>query len=114
MSTSKISYENYADARGKVIITNSVTGALTDPQMFNFLPVTPVEMGNSAAGAYDEGACMIHCHFRQQGEGMGRCVVRPPARPHNDATKGIRPGTRLWRRPVATTFAQSALEFSST
>jgi uncharacterized protein (DUF849 family) len=54
----------------KVVITCALTGLLTDPAKFN-VPVTPEEMAEAAAQAYDAGATAVHCHFRDQREGMG-------------------------------------------
>jgi uncharacterized protein (DUF849 family) len=54
----------------KVVVTCALTGVLTDPAKFN-VPVTPEEMAEATAQAYDAGAAAIHCHFRDQREGMG-------------------------------------------
>jgi uncharacterized protein (DUF849 family) len=54
----------------KVVVTCALTGMLTDPAKFN-VPVTPREMADATAQAYDAGASAVHCHFRDQGEGMG-------------------------------------------
>jgi 3-keto-5-aminohexanoate cleavage enzyme len=54
----------------KVIVTVAVTGALTDPSRFN-VPVTPDEMADSVLESYNAGATVAHCHFRDQGEGLG-------------------------------------------
>ena len=54
----------------KVVVTCALTGMLTDPAKFN-VPVTPQEMAEATAQAYDAGASAVHCHFRDQGEGMG-------------------------------------------
>jgi uncharacterized protein (DUF849 family) len=43
---------------------------LTDPARFN-VPITPQEMADAAEQAYNAGAAVLHCHFRDQGEGMG-------------------------------------------
>ena len=45
-------------------------GLLTDPARFN-VPVTPQEMANAAEQSYNAGASVLHCHFRDQGQGMG-------------------------------------------
>ena len=47
----------------KVIITCSLTGVLTNPATHNF-PVTPEEMADAAEQAWNEGAVIVHCHFR--------------------------------------------------
>jgi uncharacterized protein (DUF849 family) len=54
----------------KVVVTCALTGVLTDPAKFN-VPVTPQEMAEATAQAYDAGATAVHCHFRDQREGMG-------------------------------------------
>ncbi len=54
----------------KVVVTCALTGMLTDPAKFN-VPVTPREMAEATAQAHDAGASAVHCHFRDQGEGMG-------------------------------------------
>lgn len=54
----------------KAILTCALTGVLTDPAQHN-VPVTPEEMGEAARQAWNEGAVIVHCHFRDQREGMG-------------------------------------------
>jgi uncharacterized protein (DUF849 family) len=54
----------------KVVVTCALTGVLTDPAKFN-VPVTPEEMAEATAQAHNAGASTVHCHFRDQGEGMG-------------------------------------------
>ena len=54
----------------KVVVTCALTGLLTDPKKFN-VPVTPQEMAEAALQAYNAGASIVHCHFRDQGEGRG-------------------------------------------
>ena len=54
----------------KAILTCSLTGALTSPEMGN-IPVTPEEMADSAEQAWNQGAVIVHCHFRNQEPGMG-------------------------------------------
>jgi 3-keto-5-aminohexanoate cleavage enzyme len=54
----------------KAILTCALTGALTDPAKFD-LPVTPDEMADAAEQAWNEGATIVHCHFRDQRPGMG-------------------------------------------
>ncbi|KPA14091.1 protein containing DUF849, prokaryotic [Candidatus Magnetomorum sp. HK-1] len=56
--------------KDKVVVTCALTGVLTDPNKFN-VPVTPEEMAEAAASAYDAGASIVHCHFRSQETGMG-------------------------------------------
>ena len=54
----------------KVVVTCALTGVLTDPERFR-VPVTPDEMAAGTQQAYDAGASVVHCHFRDQREGMG-------------------------------------------
>ncbi len=54
----------------KVVVTCALTGLLTDPAKFN-VPVTPAEMADAAEQSYNAGAAVLHCHFRDQREGMG-------------------------------------------
>jgi len=54
----------------KVVVTVAVTGVLTDPARFN-VPVTPEEMADATEQAYNQGASVVHCHFRDQRKGMG-------------------------------------------
>ncbi len=54
----------------KVVVTCALTGVLTDPAKFN-VPVTPQEMADATAQAYNAGASAVHCHFRDQRDGMG-------------------------------------------
>ena len=54
----------------KVVVTCALTGVLTDPAKFN-VPVTPEEMAEATAQAHDAGAAVVHCHFRDQRNGMG-------------------------------------------
>jgi uncharacterized protein (DUF849 family) len=54
----------------KAILTCALTGVLTDPAVHN-VPVTPEQMADAAEQAWNEGAVIVHCHFRDQREGMG-------------------------------------------
>jgi len=54
----------------KAVITCALTGVLTDPAVHH-VPVTPEEMADQAQQAFDAGASIVHCHFRDQREGMG-------------------------------------------
>lgn len=47
----------------KVIITCALTGVLTDPAQHP-VPVTAKEMANAALEAFNAGASIVHCHFR--------------------------------------------------
>jgi 3-keto-5-aminohexanoate cleavage enzyme len=54
----------------KTVITCALTGLLTDPAVHN-VPVTPKEMADHAKQAFNEGASIVHCHFRNQEKGLG-------------------------------------------
>lgn len=54
----------------KVVITCALTGVLTDPARFN-VPVTPAQMAEAARQAFDQGASILHTHFRSQQPGAG-------------------------------------------
>ncbi|MCP4667733.1 MAG: 3-keto-5-aminohexanoate cleavage protein [Deltaproteobacteria bacterium] len=54
----------------KTVITCALTGLLTDPAVHN-VPVTPKEMADHAEQAFNAGATIVHCHFRDQREGLG-------------------------------------------
>jgi 3-keto-5-aminohexanoate cleavage enzyme len=54
----------------KAVITCAITGVLTDPAVYP-APVTPEEMAREAKRAVDEGACVVHVHFRDLRPGKG-------------------------------------------
>jgi uncharacterized protein (DUF849 family) len=54
----------------KAVLTCALTGVLTNPDMGN-IPVTPEQMADAALQAWNEGATIVHCHFRDQRPGMG-------------------------------------------
>ncbi len=54
----------------KIVVTCAVTGVLTDPKKFN-VPVTPEQMAEATKQAYDQGASIVHTHFRSQTPGAG-------------------------------------------
>ncbi|MGQ9860192.1 MAG: 3-keto-5-aminohexanoate cleavage protein [Thermodesulfobacteriota bacterium] len=61
----------------KAIITCAITGVLTDPKIHG-VPVTPEEMAQQAAQAFDAGASIVHCHFRNQEPGKGHLPTWDP------------------------------------
>lgn len=61
----------------KAIITCAVTGVLTDPKQHP-VPVTVEQMASSAKEAYDEGAAIVHLHFRRQEPGQGHLPTWDP------------------------------------
>src|ERR1700685_2374660 len=54
----------------KAIVTCAITGVLTDPRHYP-APVTPDEMAAASKAAVDEGASIIHVHFRRLEPGQG-------------------------------------------
>jgi len=54
----------------KAILTCALNGVLTNPAQHK-VPVTPAEMAASAREAYNEGAAIMHIHFRDQRPWMG-------------------------------------------
>jgi 3-keto-5-aminohexanoate cleavage enzyme len=54
----------------KAILTCALTGVLTDP-LTHRVPVTPAEMAEAAYEAWNAGASIVHCHFRDQRPGKG-------------------------------------------
>ncbi len=68
----------------KVIITCAITGAIHTPSMSKHLPVTPEDIADSAVGAAEAGAAILHLHARdpetgrpdQSPEAFGRFLSR--------------------------------------
>jgi uncharacterized protein (DUF849 family) len=56
-------------AKGKVIISCAVTGAIHTPTMSPYLPITAAEIAEAAVGAADAGAAIIHLHARNPVDG---------------------------------------------
>lgn len=59
------------------VVTCALTGVLTDPRQHP-VPVTPAQMAAAAREVFDAGATVVHCHFRDQGEGMGHLPTWDP------------------------------------
>ena len=55
--------------RRKAIITCAITGAIHTPTMSPYLPVTPEQIAESAVGAADAGAAIVHLHARDPLDG---------------------------------------------
>jgi uncharacterized protein (DUF849 family) len=55
--------------KDKVIITCAITGAIHTPTMSPHLPVTPDEIAESAIGAAQAGAAIVHLHARNPDTG---------------------------------------------
>jgi uncharacterized protein (DUF849 family) len=49
----------------KVIISAAITGGMTVPTQSSAIPVTPAEIVESAVGAYEAGAAIVHIHVRE-------------------------------------------------
>lgn len=56
-------------ARGKVIISCAVTGAIHTPSMSPHLPITADEIADAAIGAAEAGAAIVHLHARSPKDG---------------------------------------------
>jgi len=56
-------------AKGKVIISCAVTGAIHTPSMSPHLPITADEIADAAVGAAEAGAAIIHLHARNPEDG---------------------------------------------
>lgn len=57
-------------AKGKVIISCAVTGAIHTPSMSPHLPITADEIAEAAIGAAEAGAAVIHLHARNPTNGQ--------------------------------------------
>jgi uncharacterized protein (DUF849 family) len=53
----------------RVIISAAITGGMTVPTQSAAIPVTPEEIVESAVGAYEAGAAIVHIHVRDPGSG---------------------------------------------
>jgi uncharacterized protein (DUF849 family) len=53
----------------KVIISCAITGSIHTPSMSPHLPVTPEEIAESALGAAEAGAAIVHLHARNPQDG---------------------------------------------
>lgn len=56
-------------AKKKVIISCAVTGSIHTPSMSPYLPVTAAEIAESALGAAEAGAAIVHLHARDPENG---------------------------------------------
>lgn len=61
----------------KAILTCALTGVLTNPEQHP-VPVTPEQMAAEARRAYEAGASIMHCHFRDQTPNMGHLPTWDP------------------------------------
>jgi len=58
-----------AEKNRKVIVTCAVTGSIHTPSMSPYLPVTPDQIAESAIGAAEAGASILHLHARDPENG---------------------------------------------
>lgn len=59
----------------KTILTCAITGAITDPNSTPYLPITTEQIAESALGAAEAGAAVVHLHVREPGTGRGSMRV---------------------------------------
>jgi 3-keto-5-aminohexanoate cleavage enzyme len=80
----------------KAVVTCALTGVLTNPAQHP-VPVTPAQMAAAAKEAFDAGASVMHCHFRDQRAGMGFLPTWDPEVVHEiaSAIRGACPGVIL-------------------
>jgi uncharacterized protein (DUF849 family) len=86
----------------KVIVSCAITGAIHTPSMSPHLPVTPEQIIDSAVGAAEAGAAIIHLHARnpengrpdQSPEGFGRFL--PAIKQRTDAVLNVTTGGAPW------------------
>lgn len=84
------------DNMKKAIVTCSLTGVLTDPKQHP-VPVTAAEMAASARDAFNAGASIMHCHFRDPEPGKGHLPTWNPDVVHEiaEAIRAACPGVIL-------------------
>jgi uncharacterized protein (DUF849 family) len=58
-----------ATGAGKVIVSCAVTGSIHVPSMTPHLPITPGQIAQSAIGAAEAGAAILHLHARDPEDG---------------------------------------------
>ena len=56
-------------AKNKVIISCAITGSIHTPSMSPYLPITAAEIAESALGAAEAGAAIVHLHARDPENG---------------------------------------------
>lgn len=78
----------------KAILTCALNGVLTDPRQHPMVPVTPLQIAQSAREAFEAGAAIMHVHFRAQAPGMGHLPSWQPetAAAIADAIRAACPG----------------------
>src|ERR1700753_1598527 len=58
-----------AKSNRKIIISCAITGSVHTPTMSEYLPVTPSQIVESAVGAAEAGAAILHLHARNPADG---------------------------------------------
>lgn len=58
-----------ANSNRKIIISCAITGSVHTPTMSEYLPVTPSQIVESAVGAAEAGAAILHLHARHPDDG---------------------------------------------
>ena len=56
---------NEGSRRGEFIISAAITGGMTVPGQSEAIPITPDEIIDSAVGAHEAGATIVHLHVRE-------------------------------------------------
>ena len=64
-------------SKDKAIVTCALTGVLTNPEQHP-VPVTPEKMAEATEQAFNAGATIVHCHFRDQRPGLGHLPTWDP------------------------------------
>ena len=84
----------------KAVVTCALTGVLTNPAEYP-APVTPEQMAREAKRAFDEGASVVHVHFRRQEPNLGHWPSWEPkvATEIVAAIRGACPESSSIRRP---------------
>lgn len=54
----------------KRIVTCAITGSINTPTMSEYLPITPAQIADSALGAAEAGAAVVHIHARNPENGL--------------------------------------------
>src|SRR5690242_1544389 len=69
VSTAVAQEHEMASAARKVIISCAITGSIHIPSQTPYLPITPDQIAESAIGAANAGAAILHLHARNPADG---------------------------------------------
>src|SRR3546814_11265829 len=61
-------------SKNKIIISCAITGSIHTPSMSPYLPVTAEEIADSALGAAEAGAAIVHLHRSEERRVGTECV----------------------------------------